>query len=640
MVKRGKIIAYVLVIVMLFATLAVLPAPSVLADEPFNPEVNVHDGSTQTEPSIAVDGNGTAYIVWLEDNSVFFSKTTNAGATFTEPVTVGEGSFRPMVAVDEKGFIYIYNGNTLFKSADGGRSFTYNVTVAGGYTRSMVAEGGRVYIAYSEAADYLDWSDRIWFMQSTDAGYSFEERKSLSTGFLDLYPSVASNNGKVYAIWGSGGNAGRYVEFSRSLDGGETFEPPQQISGPDVSLTDTGKAIAIGPEGEVYAVWYSCTDYKVFISKSTDGGESFSQPIRINDPNTTGSKPSVAIDKVGSVHVVWTGNVNGTWAIYYDVSTDGGETFSTDIKLNSNFSQITPYNSDFPFLSSIPSLDIADNGEIFVVWNAGGCIRFTTTNNPVFPVTLNSSTEITVNSINLTWSQSASADFGRYELHMATHADFVIDGSTLVASLTDETATGYNVTGLAEDTSYYFKVRVYNSGGLYADSNEVSGRTGDEIPTPVVLNAPTGITNSSMILTWSRNGNTDFARYELYMSEDADFDFSPSTLVATIMDQDTTTYNVTSLAEDETYYFKVRVYDVGGSQADSNEISGKTLENDSKAVVQKDLLSVLGDNYLGIILVLLILIAAMVAAVKRQWIMNHIRGEKGRNEHERSEAKD
>ena len=633
-----------IILVLLLIMLSLSFAPEVRADVPFNPEVKVYENygqSTQTEPSIAVDGNGTAYIVWLENNSVLFSKTSDAGATFNTPVTIAEGYSRPSIAVDESGCIYLFNGVAFFTSTDGGKSFTQNGLITGGHSHTMIVEGDNIYIAYSERTSVV-FSDIIWFIKSTDAGCSFGERIPLSDGGYNLDPSVALYNGKIYVTWGSGGNAGRYVEFSRSLDGGETFEPPQMISDTDIWLTETGKTIATGPGGELYVVWFSRANYKVFISKSNNGGQSFSQQIRINDANTTGLNPSVAVDKNGKVHVVWTGSANNTSAIFYDLSSDGGETFGADIKLNTGLASIL-------FYDSTPSIDIADNGGIYAVWQAqrywNGLdtifdVYFTTTNNPIFPVTLSPPTGITAGSMNLTWSQSTGSDFGRYELHMATHADFVIDGSTLAASLTDEIVTVYNVTGLVEDTTYYFRVRVYNSGGLYADSNEVSGRTGDEIPAPVVLNVPTDITNSSMILIWNRNGNTDFARYELHMSEDADFDISPSTLIATITDQDTTTYNVTGLAEDEIYYFRIRIYDVGGSHADSNEVSGKTLENNSNATVQKDFLSVLGDNYLVVILVLLIIIAAMVAAVKKQWILNHIKREKGRDKHERSEAKD
>lgn len=629
-------------------------APEVLADEPFNPEIKVYENygqSTQTEPSIAVDANGTAYIVWLEENSIMFSKTTDAGIFFSHPITLGNSTaMNPSIVVVNNNVYVIWStvDNIYFaKSENGGLSFI---------SKSLIYNNTGQFLSPSITADikgniYVAWEKTlggpisyVYFTRSTDNGITFTEPFKIS-GYsaVRMRPSITCDIlGNVFLTWIEGDNLGYSLRFSMSKNEGISFESiriiSQNVDGADDyigEITRVDRAIAVSPHGSIYVVW---GNNGIFINQSTDSGLSFSSGTKINDAGTTGASPSVVVDIEGNVHVAWIGNVNGTSAVYYDVSTDDGETFTTDIKLNSGTAPI----------SYEPSLGVAGNGGIYAVWQARRLgtgseifdeVYFSTTNDPIFPVTLNSPLEVTADSMNLTWSQNTNLNFDKYELHMATHVEFAIDSSTLVACYTDETATDYTVIGLAEDTTYYFKVRVYCSGGLYTDSNEVSGRTVDEILIPVVLNVPTGITNSSMILTWSRNANTNFVRYELHMSEDANLDISPSTLVATITDQDSTTYNVTGLAEDEIYYFRVRVFDVGESYADSNEVSGKTLENGSTASIQNDFISMVSDNYLVVILVLLIIITTMIAAVKRQWIIDHFRRDKGRNVHERNKSK-
>ncbi|MEM2970217.1 MAG: fibronectin type III domain-containing protein, partial [Candidatus Bathyarchaeia archaeon] len=94
-------------------------------------------------------------------------------------------------------------------------------------------------------------------------------------------------------------------------------------------------------------------------------------------------------------------------------------------------------------------------------------------------------------------------------------------------------------------------------------------------PAAVVLNAPTGITENSMKLSWTQSVDTDFKNYTLYRSTTAG---SLGIPICTITTKSTTSYTVAGLMANTTYYFIVRVYDVGGLYADSNQVSGKTLE--------------------------------------------------------------
>ncbi|MCL0102684.1 fibronectin type III domain-containing protein [Dehalococcoidia bacterium] len=86
-------------------------------------------------------------------------------------------------------------------------------------------------------------------------------------------------------------------------------------------------------------------------------------------------------------------------------------------------------------------------------------------------------------------------------------------------------------------------------------------------PTGVTLDEPTDVTESSVPLTWSKNTDPDFNRYEIYKDE---------TLVDTITDRNTTTYKVTDLSSDTTYYFKVKVVDNAGLSTESIQRSATT----------------------------------------------------------------
>lgn len=194
-------------------------------------------------------------------------------------------------------------------------------------------------------------------------------------------------------------------------------------------------------------------------------------------------------------------------------------------------------------------------------------------NQPPTAVMLDNPTEITNNSMRLDWSESVDADFATYDMLLSTNPG--LPGSS-IAKLTALNQTSFIVTGLFQNTNYYFRIRVTDIGGLSSDSNQVTGRTlpNDSPPTPVALSDPLNIADYSLTLRWSPNSDPDFARYEVYESE------NPAQLgiLAEIITVSTVTeYVIVNLQPETTYYFIVRVLDAGMQAADSNQVSGTTL---------------------------------------------------------------
>jgi len=185
------------------------------------------------------------------------------------------------------------------------------------------------------------------------------------------------------------------------------------------------------------------------------------------------------------------------------------------------------------------------------------------------PVVLHSPSAQTSSSLLISWEPNTDSNFLRYEIHVSDTAGEL---GSVRATLNDQTKTDYNVTQLSPSTTYYFIVRIVIQQGLFSDSNQVSGQT---LPTPVILYSPTVKTTSSILLTWTRNNDPNFERYEIYVSEI----FSEvGSRVASIENQAATTYNVTGLLASKTYYFIVRVVNQQGLFSDSNKVEATTAE--------------------------------------------------------------
>ena len=136
-----------------------------------------------------------------------------------------------------------------------------------------------------------------------------------------------------------------------------------------------------------------------------------------------------------------------------------------------------------------------------------------TLSNPT-AVTLNSPMNITISSIDLSWTQNNDTDFKQYEVHKSTTVGFTPSSSTLVQTITSKTTTSTTVTGLTQSTTYYFKIRVVNTGNLFSDSNERNAITNSANTGPYTTDVNTialyhfDETSGNTVTDASGNGHT------------------------------------------------------------------------------------------------------------------------------------
>jgi len=191
------------------------------------------------------------------------------------------------------------------------------------------------------------------------------------------------------------------------------------------------------------------------------------------------------------------------------------------------------------------------------------------------PVVLRDPSDITASSMILTWTQNTNDDFKCYKIFRSLR-EGVGEPSGQIVTIYDDSTTTYEVSGLVENETYFFKVYVYDVFGFSAGSNEIRGITVNVPPTAVTLNDPRDIREDSMTLSWSRNEDHDFSLYKLFVLLTPGVD-TLSTLVLETEDRNMTTYTVTDLEPETQYFFKIFTYDSGGLVTESNELSGTTL---------------------------------------------------------------
>src|SRR6266852_9734013 len=151
----------------------------------------------------------------------------------------------------------------------------------------------------------------------------------------DSHPSSPFRD-RVYVSWTrfifSPADGGTYVQspifFAFSTDGGETFSDPVSIVG-NVHF-DRGSRPVVGDDGTVYVFFEGSTRLATFSStymvKSTDGGISWSKPVAIaplvdiippaNAVFRVNSLPAAAISPDGDLFVVWSSEIKNAASAY------------------------------------------------------------------------------------------------------------------------------------------------------------------------------------------------------------------------------------------------------------------------------------------------------------------------------------
>lgn len=170
----------------------------------------------------------------------------------------------------------------------------------------------------------------------------------------------------------------------------------------------TSPEIAVAPDGSVVAVWLdrgltadrpapkprkpgehshrSSTD--LYLSRSTDGGKSWSKPTRVNDePGSVWgfavSKPRVAVGKSGTIHVFFPGNersaVTGLDVVTarYTRSTDDGRTFEKARTINRppDFDQTELLGEGLSATFSFGTMGLSPEGRVITAWQDIGDMK-------------------------------------------------------------------------------------------------------------------------------------------------------------------------------------------------------------------------------------------------------------------------
>jgi hypothetical protein len=297
-----------------------------------------------TDPWVAISPNGTAYFMALAfnnnrpdgasgQNAMLVSRSRNGGMSWSNPV--------PLI-VDTDGQIF-NDKNSL--TAD-------------------PLDSRYVYAVWDRYFDFTVPSAS----RSLDLAGKIRERRRLLNSGAKAKPALKAP-----------------TVFTRTVNGGDSWEPPKVIYDPGEDAQTLGSVIAVLPDSSIVNVFFNfdaAGEAAIGVQKSFDKGKTFTKPTFPIDANVTptgtlspddkapvrdgNSLLDVAVDRQnGNLYVVWQdGRDRNMDKVMFAQSTDGGTTFSKPA-----FITMTPESAvKLRNQSTTPSIEVGAGHQIAVTY--------------------------------------------------------------------------------------------------------------------------------------------------------------------------------------------------------------------------------------------------------------------------------
>ncbi|MGB1517854.1 MAG: exo-alpha-sialidase [Crocinitomicaceae bacterium] len=351
---------------------------------------------SQTEPSIAIDPKNPSIMAAGSILSNYYYSKDGGKTWKSSTLKSSYGVYGdPVLMFDDRGRIYYFHLSNYDKGewldrivcqsankvngkfTDGSHTKPNGIKAQDKHWVAYDPENSIIYLTWTEFDEYEskkpEDSSRIVFARSLDRGASWTEPVRISYFNGDCLdndltvegavPAVGPN-GELYITW----TGPKGLVFQKSLDGGMTWMNREQViaehfGGWTINIPGIYRANGLpilhcdrseGPnKGTLYLNWCDqkagSDDTDVWLMKSTDGGETWSERIRVNQdgPGKHQFFTWMTVDQSsGYLYFVYYDRRNHPGIetdVYAAISRDGGSTFQelklTDTPFKPNQSQ-------------------------------------------------------------------------------------------------------------------------------------------------------------------------------------------------------------------------------------------------------------------------------------------------------------
>ena len=279
-------------------------------------------------PTMDVGANDLA-VTWIKDvdvnmptSDIYFSSSPLApGLNFSAPITVNNGA----------------NGTDYANAPD-----------------TAIAPNGTVYVAW------IDFD--VTLMDAVTGTIKIDSSPSVAVPIFGMDQTVVTIDPLP-----------KHVSTTAGL--GRTFDDARGQSYPVIA------ADPMDPSGQTVYLAYAedqgnSDEGNIYFTRSTDGGMTWSLPLKINDDGTSTDQmhPAIAVKPDGTIDLAWYDKRNSTtdsdWDVYIARSIDGGLTFSPNVRItDTSFSTPSNSNNTEPWMGEYLGLDV-DNSNAYLAFTS------------------------------------------------------------------------------------------------------------------------------------------------------------------------------------------------------------------------------------------------------------------------------
>ncbi|MGQ0791029.1 MAG: sialidase family protein [Nitrosopumilaceae archaeon] len=274
-------------------------------------------GKISWNPRMRV-AESNVYLVWNEmtgkASDIFFSASTDKGDSFSTPINVSDNPLESLdagITVSENNIYLVWNQKTtnssdifFSKSTDNGKTFSEPINLSDskdfsqfGRDAQIALSGNNIFVVWYEG---LENDSDVFFTKSVDGGLTFSKPINLSqtTGRSEL-AQIAANKENLYVIWNDYSQGNGDIFLRESTDSGDTFGSIRNLSqneeesnifvlGPQIFLTDN----------QVYTVWQDRIESgaDLFLASFEQGEKKDTGQILLSTLNET-ANIEVSIDR-------------------------------------------------------------------------------------------------------------------------------------------------------------------------------------------------------------------------------------------------------------------------------------------------------------------------------------------------------
>ncbi len=375
---------------------SILPSDNSPKDPPFIPNVPVsNDPGTgnQNETTIGIFGGNYVCGGWNDNRTgvyhVEFAFSTDGGLTWSDDTLMIEPTYSedgdPVICIDDSGTVYYFwlsfnrsptmTGDIfLTKSRDGGRTWGPFINCTPNSPSSLddkpwaTMDGNNIFLTWYEYGTTYN----LKFSRSTDRGQTWSTGLTVGSGGNGTFPFRGIDS-TVYVGWGM-----QDVRLNISTDMGRTWQGQRTVIpvtwNPGSAPWRLNNIPSFGTSRDRTKLYCVFADSRlrsgqldVFFSRSTDGGQTWMTPVKVNDTpagdTTKQFYPWLAVDPYDRIHVVWhdTRAGGGRLAQYYSYSTDFGLTWSENYRVSDTAVVSSTFIGDYTACA-------ADSNFVYALW--------------------------------------------------------------------------------------------------------------------------------------------------------------------------------------------------------------------------------------------------------------------------------